>query len=344
MLTIYSELHHRHHGNAELIDGKLMPCFEMPRRAEMVLARVREVGLGDVIAPETFGVDPVLRVHDAGFVDFLAMAWSEWTAEGRTHDALPLVWPVRSLRGDRVPQFIDGKLGYYSLDAGVPITAGTWEAVRASADVALTGARVVADGAASAFALCRPPGHHAATAAMGGYCYLNNAAIAAQFLIDRGRARVAILDVDYHHGNGTQEIFYTRRDVLFVSLHADPRVEYPYFLGYADETRRRRRASDSPTTTRCRMARRGTRMAAPWPTRATRSRAFGPDVLVVSLGVDTYEYDPISRFRLQREDFPKIGERIVALDCPTLFVMEGGYAVEDIGVNAVSVLMGFEQR
>jgi acetoin utilization deacetylase AcuC-like enzyme len=343
MLTIYSDLHQRHHGNAELIDGKMMPCFEMPRRAEMVLARVREVALGEVREPGAFGTDPIRRVHDHGFVDFLAAAWSEWTAEGRTHDALPLVWPVRSLRGDRVPQFIDGKLGYYSLDAGVPITAGTWEAVRAGADVALTGAQVLANGAPSAFALCRPPGHHAATAAMGGYCYLNNAAIAAQHMLDHGCTRVAILDVDYHHGNGTQEIFYTRRDVLFVSLHADPQVEYPYFLGYADELG----AGPGFGFTLNYPLPHGTAWDAYGPALADacdKVRAFAPDVLVVSLGVDTYEHDPISRFRLRRDDFSRMGERIAALAFPTLFVMEGGYAVEDIGVNAVNVLTGFEHR
>ena len=187
MITIYSDLHHRHHGHAELIDGKMMPCFEMPRRAEIVLARVREVGLGEVREPRRFGEAPIRRVHGAGFVDFLASAWGEWLAEGRTHDALPLIWPVRSVRGDRVPEAIDGKLGYYSFDAGVPITSGTWEAVQAGADVAVTGARVIADGAGSAFALCRPPGHHAASSAMGGYCYLNNAAIAAQDLVEHTR-------------------------------------------------------------------------------------------------------------------------------------------------------------
>jgi acetoin utilization deacetylase AcuC-like enzyme len=340
MLTIYSDRHHRHHGNAELIDGKMMPCFEMPRRADMVLARVREVGLGEVREPQRFGEGPIRRVHDAGFITFLATAWQEWLAEGRTHDALPLVWPVRSLRGDRVPEFIDGKLGYYSLDAGVPITAGTWEAVQAGADVALTGARALLDGATSAFSLCRPPGHHAATAAMGGYCYLNNAAIAAQYLIDRGHRRVAILDVDYHHGNGTQEIFYARRDVLFLSLHADPRVEYPYFLGHADELG----AGAGLGFTHNYPLPHGTAWDTYGPAlddACARVEAFGPDALVVSLGVDTYEHDPISRFRLRTEDFPKIGVRIAAARVPTLFVMEGGYAVEQIGVNAVSVLTGF---
>jgi acetoin utilization deacetylase AcuC-like enzyme len=341
VLTIYSDLHHHHHGKAELIDGEMKPCFEMPRRAEMILARVREVGLGEVREPQRFGQTPIRRVHADGFVDFLATAWREWTAEGRTHDALPLVWPVRSLRGDRVPDVIDGKLGFYSLDAGVPITAGTWQAVQAGADVALTGASALLDGASSAFALCRPPGHHAATAAMGGYCYLNNAAIASQYLADEARARVAILDVDYHHGNGTQEIFYDRDDVLFVSLHADPRVEYPYFLGHADE----RGSGIGVGFTHNYPLPHGTT----WATyalaleEACRQVAiFRPDGLVVSLGVDTYERDPISQFRLRSKDFIAIGARLAALRVPTLFVMEGGYAVEEIGVNTVNVLTSFE--
>lgn len=337
MITIYSDRHRLHHGNAELIDGKLMPCFEKPQRAEMVLSRVREVRLGEVVEPDTFDDSVLSRVHDPGFVRFLQTAWADWTAEGRTHDALPLVWPVRSLRGDRVPDAIDGRLGYYSLDAGVPITAGTWEAVRASAAVALTGARLVAEGAARAFALCRPPGHHAASAAMGGYCYLNNAAIAAQWLVDRGASRVAVLDVDYHHGNGTQQIFYARGDVLFASLHADPRVEYPYFLGHADE----RGEGPGEGRTRNYPLPHGTAWdayGAALDDACGHVKAFGPDVLVVSLGVDTYEHDPISRFRLRTDDFLRMGERIGALGRPTLVVMEGGYAVDDIGVNAVNVL------
>ncbi|MEW6323303.1 MAG: histone deacetylase family protein [Acidobacteriota bacterium] len=341
MLTIYSERHRRHHGAGELYDGRIVPCFEMPRRAEMILARVREVQLGEVAEPVPFGVEPLRRVHDDGYVRFLETAWAEWLALGRTHDALPLVWPVRSVRGDRVPAFIDGKLGYYSMDAGVPVTAGTWEAVTSSADVALTGARAVAGGASSAFALCRPPGHHAASAAMGGYCYLNNAAIAAQWLVDQGAARVAVLDVDYHHGNGTQEIFYGRRDVLFVSIHADPRVEYPYFLGYADE----RGAGAGEGFTLNLPLPHGTAWEAYAPAldhAAAAIDAFGPDALVVSLGVDTYEHDPISQFRLTRDDFSRLGARLARLRRPTLFVMEGGYAVDDLGVNAVNVLAAFE--
>lgn len=342
MVTIHSDRHRLHHGTAELIDGTLQPCFEMPRRAEMILARVREVRLGEVIEPRAFGLDPLRRVHAPAFVSFLARAWHDWTALGRTNDALPLVWPVPSVRHDREPEHIDGRLGYYSSDAGVPITAGTWDAVQAAADVALTGARAVADGASSAFALCRPPGHHAAAAAMGGYCYVNNAAVAAQALCDAGAGRVAILDVDYHHGNGTQQIFYDRGDVLFVSLHADPRVEYPYFLGYADE----RGIGAGDGTTHNYPLPHGTawdRYGEALAHAAAVVQAWGPDAIVVSLGVDTFADDPISQFRLTRDDFPRIGAAIAGLGRPTLFVMEGGYAVDDIGINAVGVLTGFEE-
>jgi len=341
MLTIYSDRHHLHHGKTELIGGLLQPCFEMPSRADIVLARARSVGLGEVRAPQAFGLEPVLRVHDAGFVRFLSTAWQEWSDAGRSHDALPLVWPVRGMRTDRVPQDIDGKLGFYSMDAGVPITAGTWTAVQDSADVALTGAQLLQAGLGSVFSLCRPPGHHAAADYMGGYCYLNNAAIAAQYLRDQGRQRVAILDVDYHHGNGTQSIFYQRSDVLFASIHADPRVEYPSFLGYSDETGAGLGL--------------GYNVNYPLPLGTAWSgyseamqdackkiSAYAPEAIVVSLGVDTFEKDPISQFLLTNDSYLRMGEAIGRLKTPTLFVMEGGYAVDDIGVNAINVLTGFE--
>ncbi len=343
MVTVYSDRHRLHHGTAELIDGKMMPCFEMPRRADIVLARVREAGLGDIIGPGMFDLDVVRRVHDAGYVDFLSTAWEAWTALGRTNDALPLVWPVPGLRHDRVPHHIDGRLGYYSMDAGVPITAGTWEAVRTGAEVALTAAQQLVAGASTAFALCRPPGHHAGAMAMGGYCYLNNAAIAAQYLLDSGCAQVAVLDVDYHHGNGTQSIFYARRDVLFASLHADPWDEYPYFLGYLDEEGTGAGAGynlNYPLP-------HGTAWHTYGPALADacgKIAAYSPDAVVVSLGVDTYEHDPISGFQLASDDFPRIGATIATLGRPTVFVMEGGYAVDDLGLNAVNVLAGFEGR
>ncbi len=342
MITIYSESHTLHHGNSELSGGLLVPCFEMPRRAELVLERVRHQKLGEVIAPTDFGLEPILRIHAPNYVRFLETAWSQWTAAGRTHDALPMTWPVRGMNQRTEPDQIDGKLGFFSLDAGSPIQAGTWQALYGSAQVALTGAKIVRDGSKAAFSLCRPPGHHAAGDYMGGYCYLNNAAIAAQAFRDSGASRVTILDVDYHHGNGTQVIFFERADVQLINLHADPMVEYPYYLGHADETGAG--------------AGQGYNLNYPMPhgtgfetwfsaldDACRKVQQYAPDAIIVSLGVDTFKDDPISQFNLESPDYLRVGERIGRLGTPTLFVMEGGYAIEAIGVNAVNVLEGFER-
>ncbi|MES2819083.1 MAG: histone deacetylase family protein [Pseudomonadota bacterium] len=342
MLTIYSDDHHLHHGKVELIDGQFTPCFEMPSRADMVLARARRVGLGEVRGPLDFGLAPIRRVHGEGFLRFLQHAWRDWQALGRSHDMLPMTWPIRRLRQIE-PEDIDGKLGYYSFDAGAPITAGTWQAIISSANVALTGQAELSKGARGAFSLCRPPGHHAAADYMGGYCYLNNAAIATQALLDLGAKRVAVLDVDYHHGNGTQDIFYDRADVLFASIHGDPRAEYPYFLGFADEKGVGVGAGfnfNYPLAAGSGWANWSLALA----DACRQIRAYAPDALVVSLGVDTYKDDPISQFKLDSPDYVRMGEAIGALGLQTLFVMEGGYAVEEIGVNAVNVLQGFDSR
>ena len=241
------------------------------------------------------------------------------------------------MRHDRIPTSIDGKLSYFALDAGTPITAGTWSAITAAADVALTGVDLVLGGDRHAFALCRPPGHHAAADVYGGYCFFNNAAIAAQSLRDRGAAKVAVLDVDYHHGNGTQAIFYDRPDVVFTSIHGHPEQEYPYFLGYADET-----GEGSGEGANLNLP---LHWGAGWDEYEQALAAacqfvagHRPDALVVSLGVDTFKDDPISRFRLDHDHYLRIGEAITALDVPTLVVFEGGYAVAEIGINAVNVL------
>jgi acetoin utilization deacetylase AcuC-like enzyme len=341
MLTIYSDDHHLHHGRCELIDGRLMPCFEMPSRADHVLQRVKQRQLGEVRAPRDFGRAPIERVHTRAYLDFLEGAWARWSDSGRDGDILPFTWPARTLRAIR-PTTLLGELGYYSFDGGAPITAGTWQAAYSAAQVALTGQAAIQAGASSAFALCRPPGHHAASDVMGGYCYLNNAAIAAQAFIDQGYQRVAILDVDYHHGNGTQAIFYERSDVLFASIHGHPEFEFPFFLGYADEL------GEGPGegyNFNYPLAAGST--WEPWSTAleqaCERIQACAAEVLVVSLGVDTFMHDPISQFKLDSPDYLRMGERIAALGLPTLFVMEGGYAVEEIGINAVNVLEGFER-
>lgn len=340
MITIYSSDHVHQNATVELVDGKLRSPFEHPRRAEMVLTQVQTTNLGTVIAPHDFGLAPILRVHDRHFVEFLQTAWHEWQAAHGDYDALPLNWAVRTMRHDRIPETIDGKLSYYSFDAGTPITSGTWRAAIAAANVALTGANQL-QGDRTAFALCRPPGHHAAADFYGGYCFLNNAAIAAQALRDGGCDRVAILDVDYHHGNGTQAIFYDRADVLFVSIHADPLQDFPYFLGFADE-----RGSGAGEGYNHNYP---LRWGTSWDCyqealldAIAKIQQYRPDAIVVSLGVDTFCEDPISRFQLTSNNFLQIGAVLSKLACPTLFVLEGGYAIDAIGLNAVNVLLGFE--
>ena len=340
MRTIYGKAHSRHHG-VELKDGRLSKSFESPRRTETVLQRICATNLGDVIPPHSYDASHFTRAHSDRYVDFLATAWDEWKATGRTGEALPLVWPVRDLKAARLPNFVDGKLGFFSMDAGAPIGEHTWEAVTESANVALTAIDLIHNKAHAAFALCRPPGHHAGREYAGGYCYLNNAAIAAERALANGARRVAIVDVDFHHGNGTQDIFYARNDVLFASLHGDPNDSYPYFAGYADE------AGEGVGY--------GYNLNLPLPhgtAWAEYSAAlahvvtsvcrFAADVLIVSLGVDTFEDDPISHFRLKTEDYLRMGEMLASMALPTLFVMEGGYLVDAIGTNAVNVLQGYE--
>lgn len=341
MKIVYSPDHRFQDASTELIDGTFQPPVENPRRVDGILAVLQEDGVGAIATPQEFGLYPILRVHDPGFVEFLQSAWGEWVAKHGEIDALPLNWAIRTMRSDRIPDDIDGKLSYYSFDAGTPIIAGTWRAAYASAQVALTGQALVAKGESVVFSLCRPPGHHAARDFLGGYCFLNNGAIAAQAFRDAGAERVAILDVDYHHGNGTQAIFYDRADVLFVSLHAHPRLAYPYFLGYDDE----QGAGTGEGYTRNYPLLPGT----DWTVYQDalddalhQINAYQPDALVISLGVDTFEHDPICDFKLTTPDYAKMGDRISSLGLPTLIVMEGGYALEAIGANVVSFLKGMQ--
>lgn len=341
MKTVHSPLHAGHAGQTELTAGRILAGFECPERAEIVRARILEVGLGPILEPTAQTLDVARRVHRPDYVDFLRDAWDLWTAAGYDGPALPFVWPTPGLRDDLRPEKITALLGYYSFDAGSAFVAGTWGAIEASYACALTAADLVAAGERAAFSLARPPGHHAGIRAAGGYCYINNAASAAQRLIDRGAKRVAVLDVDFHHGNGTQEIFWERSDVQVVNLHGDPATEYPYFLGATDEIG----AGEG----------RGFNLNLPMPAGSDfaiwgaalevgcrRIVESGAEALVVSLGVDTWEGDPISHFRLKTTDYPAIGRRIAALGLPTVFVLEGGYAVAAIGDNVAGVLTGFE--
>ena len=326
--------------------GELVPCFEVPARADYVLQELKARRLGPVESAPEVPVDVLARIHAPRYLDFLSTAWDEWVAldpKNAERDALPSYWPIRTFRSDVLPASFPARMGLFSFDAGSPITAGTWAAARQGAACAVAGARHLLQGHRSAFALTRPPGHHAGADFFGGYCFLNNAAIAAQVLRDGGLDKVAVLDVDYHHGNGTQAIFYQRADVFFASVHGDPHTEYPYYLGYADE----RGAGAGEGANLNLPLPRGTGFD-PWrEALATAVRAIaahGAQALVVSLGLDTFEGDPIAGFRLRSADYLRIGEDLAAAGLPTLFVFEGGYAVAEVGVNAANVLDGFRQR
>ena len=341
MKTVYTDRHKLRDAETELYGGKLVAPFECPVRAEYILDRIRAQGLGEVLAPRSHGPAPLSAIHAPDYLDFLATCWDAWKAEGYEGEAIATSWPSRRMTRSKPPGNIDGRIGYYCLASETSISEGTWEAAQAAADVALTAQALVSEGDRAAFALCRPPGHHAAQDMFGGYCFLNNAAIAAQAFRDQGAARVAVLDVDFHHGNGTQAIFYDRADVLFLSLHGDPDDAFPYFLGGADETGAGSGAGfnvNYPLPRGCPFE----HWSAALDDACARIADYGPDALVISLGVDTFKDDPISFFRLESEDFRTYGARLARLGLPTLFVMEGGYAVAEIGVNTVNVLEGFE--
>jgi acetoin utilization deacetylase AcuC-like enzyme len=286
MRCFWDERQRRHMPQAEFFNGKLHPAAEHHGRVDAILA-----ALGRTETPADYGIDPIRRVHSADYVDFLRSAFDEWRAAGRDGDAFPYTFPVvgrRPLAFNR----IDASLGQYSFDTSTPIGAGTWEAAYWSVQTALSALDAVLAGDRAAFAFTRPPGHHAGADYLGGYSYMNHAAVCAEAARVTGKERIAILDVDYHHGNGTQDIFANRDDVGFASIHADPTTDYPYFWGHADE--RRGNILNLPLP-------RGTDWTgyAPALTQALEwIEQRQPDLLIVSYGADTHEADPISHFKL----------------------------------------------
>jgi acetoin utilization deacetylase AcuC-like enzyme len=322
-----------HAPSIEMHNGRIEPCSETPARAQAILDAV-----GPTELPRDQGEDPILRVHPRAYVDFLKSAHDDWCAAGRTGDALPYAFPAvrrRSLSLDR----IDARLGRYAYDTCTPIAAGTWTSAYWNVQTALSALEAL-ETDRTAFALCRPPGHHCGADYMGGYCYLNSAAVAAEAAIAAGRSRVAILDIDYHHGNGTQDIFYARGDVLFVSIHADPATDYPFYWGHPDETGE----GEGEGATLNLPLLRGTGLTEferALDQALDRIAAFRADLLIVSYGADTYAHDPISHFAIETRDYPLLARRIACLGLPTLVVMEGGYALDALGHNVAAFLSGF---
>lgn len=324
-----------HAPDRELHNGGWTAHADLPSRAASVAER-----LGDCAPAKDFGLGPILRVHLSDYVAFLEKAHDRWKAAGRPGDAIGYAWPVVGRRGLDLDR-IDAQLGRFSYDAATPIAQGTWTAAYWAAQSALTALEPLLSGSRrAAFALCRPPGHHAGADYLGGYCYLNNAAVAAKAARDAGLARVAVLDVDYHHGNGTQDIFLEDGSVFFASIHGDPATEYPFFWGWADE----RGFGEGEGSTLNLPLPRGTTIdsyMAALETALQSIERFNPELLVVSYGADTWEGDPISHFRLATRDYPRIAQRISELARPTLIILEGGYAVDALGDNVEAFLSGF---
>jgi acetoin utilization deacetylase AcuC-like enzyme len=380
MISIFSADHALHDPPYELLDGALVPIYESPARAALIHAAIEQAALGPILPPRTFGLAPIRAIHSDDYLGYLETIYERWVAAGGAPAAvLPGTLAVRWM-GRRCDHPAAAP-GYYCFDMSAPIVAGTYRAARAAADAALTGAALLLEGQGAAYALCRPPGHHAGSDLCGGYCFLNNAAIAAEYLlrtttdhrpqttdhrppatdperssvvsqlsttgsehssvVGRQSSVVAILDIDYHHGNGTQQIFYARSDVLFVSIHADPARDYPYFAGYADE----RGEGDGLGYNLNIPLEAGVgdeRYLAVLDQALAEIRALAPRFLVVSAGVDTFGGDPLGDFALTAAAYPRIGRRIAALGLPTLVVQEGGYAISELGENVVGLLKGLE--
>ncbi|WP_077148520.1 histone deacetylase family protein [Sphingopyxis sp. KK2] len=336
MKLFFDDRQAAHAPTRELHNGEFVAYAENVERSRSIVAALR-----DWQPVRDFGREPLLAVHDADYVAFLERAYDSWLAAGRTGDAIGYSFPVvrrRPLAFDR----IDAEIGAYSFDASTPIAAGTWASAYWSAQCALTALDALRDGALHAFALCRPPGHHAGRDYMGGYCYLNSAAIAARRAQALGLGPVAILDVDYHHGNGTQDIFYDDGDIFFASIHADPVTDYPFYWGHADE---RGESAGEGATLNLPLPR-GTDGAAYRPALEAALGAvsdWGARCLIVSFGADTFSGDPISSFKLERGDYGEMASTISGLNLPTLIVMEGGYAVGDLGANVAAFLAGFDR-
>ncbi len=341
MRTIYSKNHILRNSLTELSGGKLIKPYESPDRMKIILKEISNRNLGPISGPTKQNLDIIYKVHSKNYVKFLETAWNEWVKEGFKGEAIPTVWPSRSMNSKIIPLNIEGRLGYYCLANETSISKGTIEGAYESVKVALTAADMLQK-EKCIFALCRPPGHHASKDQYGGYCFFNNIAIAAEKLIEKGAKKIFILDIDFHHGNGTQEIFYKRSDVFFASLHGDPLHAFPHFLGHADE----KGTAEGE----------GYNLNYPMPPNTSYNlwkqnlnavisivKKFSPNYLLISLGVDTFKKDPISFFKLKSDDYFDVGRAISSVDIPTLFVMEGGYAINEIGINTVNILKGFEE-
>ncbi len=340
MKIVYSDKHAQHDPQTFFVRGTKQRSSEQPERATRLLSAATAAG-HQIVAPKAYGTAPAATVHTPEYLDFLQIASREWAKlPGASDEVIPNVHPAR--QPATYPKGLPGRAGWHQADLACPIGARTWDAVLAAAESATTAADAVLAGERHIYVLCRPPGHHAFADMAGGFCFLNNTAIAAQRLRSKHQ-RVAIFDVDVHHGNGTQGIFYERDDVLTVSIHADPNFYYPYFWGHPQESGAGKGQGfnlnlplplGSPD--------------APWleagDKALARIREFQPMALVVALGLDASESDPLQGLKVTGPGFHAMGRKIASLGLPTVLVQEGGYLSDDLGHNLVQFLAGFEGK
>jgi acetoin utilization deacetylase AcuC-like enzyme len=327
-----------HYPKRYLQRGHIVEFPEQPERAKRLLRGAKAAGV-EMHAARAHGDAHILAVHTPRYVKFLSNAWRKWNRpKGKAYEEMMAsIRPVE--RPSRYPSDILGQAGWHQMDFSCPITEQTWTSVKASADSALSAAELVAEGEKVAYALCRPPGHHAYADRAGGFCFLNNSAIVAQYL-RQSWDQVAILDIDVHHGNGTQGIFYDRPDVLTVSIHADPKKYYPYYYGY--ETQRGKGKGT------------GYNINIPVPVKSDDEvwmgalemalgeiRDAAPGALVIALGLDAHEADPLAGGAVTTEGFTRMSHAIAKLDLPTVIVQEGGYLTDDLENNLTAFLKGF---
>jgi len=344
MKVVYTPAHLLHDPHTEIEKGTVHSPFEHIGRGEIIREVLSADSRFDLLLPTEWGIDPINALHDPGLHRFLTTAWQEYQdAIAPCREVTPEVFYSQALRNKMSlgtePASISGRLGWWCFETTTPLTVGTYEAARGAVDVAMSATKIVLDGAKNSYGLCRPPGHHATTDLYGGYCFFNNAAIAAHHVASTTGTKVTVLDVDYHHGNGTQQIFYERDDVQFVSLHGDPERAYPYFTGYIDEVgsgKGRGSTLNVPLA-----ARTDDDSYVKSLERACESiKKFGPSMIIVSLGLDTFITDPISDLALTTPGYDRCGALVGALGLPTVVLQEGGYDVNALGVNVQSWLHG----
>ena len=337
MKAVYDPGQAAHDPRFFLVRGKLSRSSEQPERAERLKDGLARVGI-PVSPAKDFGPGPRAAVHTPEYLNFLKTAHAEWRAlpGDPSAEVVPNIHPQRYPA--TYPEGIVGRAGWHMADTACPIGEHTYEASCAAANSAVTAADLVLQGERHAYALCRPPGHHAFADMAGGFCFLNNAAIAAQFLRAK-HERVAILDIDVHHGNGTQGIFYGRRDVLTVSIHCDPVNYYPFVWGHAVE--RGEGEGEGFNVNLPLPALSGDDVFLDGLAKAKVAiEAFSPTALVVALGLDASEHDPLKGLCVTTRGFARIGASIGAIGLPTVFVQEGGYLSDVLGDNLASFMSG----